>query len=237
MAVAGVLLALSHLIGSFSKKLASASKYFIKEGLLTLMMFNAFNIAFGVGVHFHYADPQSDSYVLSSLAAVLAASLIFGTCVLLIATKPKQFGEFKNKLKSDPVCQLYFVVSLIYRFCLGYYIAVEAEYLMSSLIAIAISMFFMLYTLVNLPFKQAYQNYRSNLCHLSQLIILVVGNYYGNMMFNEPWEKKAYLFNAAEVQLVAIYITVGFSAICLVYDIVVYVKSKFIKPGKNKIKG
>ena len=199
------------------------------------MMFNAFNIAFGVGVHFHYADPQSDLYILSSLAAVLATALIFGMCVMLIATKPKQFGEFKYKIKSHPVCQLYFVVSLIYRFCLGYYIADQAEYLMSSLIAIGICMFYMLYTLLNLPFRQAYQNYRSNLCHLTQLIILVVGNYYDSMMFNEPWEKKAYLFNAAEIQLAAIYITVGFSAICLAYDIVMYIKAKFFNQSKSKL--
>ncbi len=47
-----VLYGVSHLMQSVSQKLASVSKYLIKEGLLTLMMFNAFNIAFGVGVHF-----------------------------------------------------------------------------------------------------------------------------------------------------------------------------------------
>ena len=54
--VAGVLFGIAKLISSCSAKLASVAKYLIKEGLLTLMMFNAFNIAFGVGVHFYYAD-------------------------------------------------------------------------------------------------------------------------------------------------------------------------------------
>ena len=54
--VAGVLYALAKLVSSCSAKLASVAKYLIKEGLLTLMMFNAFNIAFGVGLHFNYAD-------------------------------------------------------------------------------------------------------------------------------------------------------------------------------------
>lgn len=49
---AGVLYGVSHVMQSVSQKLSSVSKYLIKEGLLTLMMFNAFNIAFGVGVHF-----------------------------------------------------------------------------------------------------------------------------------------------------------------------------------------
>ena len=53
---AGVLLGVTKLVSSVSAKLASISKYLIKEGLLTLMMFNSFNIAFGVGVHFTYAD-------------------------------------------------------------------------------------------------------------------------------------------------------------------------------------
>jgi hypothetical protein len=54
--VAGVLLGISHIVGSISKKLALAFQHLIKEGLLTLMMFNAFNIAFGTGIHFKYAD-------------------------------------------------------------------------------------------------------------------------------------------------------------------------------------
>lgn len=48
------------------------------------MMFNAFNIAFGVGIHFQYADKNNDSYGLSSFAAILSSTLIFATCALLI---------------------------------------------------------------------------------------------------------------------------------------------------------
>lgn len=54
--VAGILYGVAQLVSSVSKKLATVAKYLIKEGLLTLMMFNAFNIAFGVGAHFTYAD-------------------------------------------------------------------------------------------------------------------------------------------------------------------------------------
>lgn len=108
-----------------SQKLSSISKYLIKEGLLTLMMFNCFNMAFGVGIHFQYADKNNPSYGVSSLAAILASGLIFGSCAMLMFTQAKEFGEFKDKLKSDLLCQLYFVVSLIYRFALGYYLAVK----------------------------------------------------------------------------------------------------------------
>ena len=54
--VAGILFGFAQVISSVSQKISSVAKYLIKEGLLTLMMFNAFNIAFGVGVHFHYGD-------------------------------------------------------------------------------------------------------------------------------------------------------------------------------------
>jgi hypothetical protein len=56
VAVAGILFGLSHFVSKFAGKLGKISKYLIKEGLLTLMMFNAFNIAFGVGIHFHFGD-------------------------------------------------------------------------------------------------------------------------------------------------------------------------------------
>jgi hypothetical protein len=179
---AGVLYALSHLMKTASAKLSSVSKYLIKEGLLTLMMFNAFNIAFGVGVHFEYADRNNSLYGASTFAALLASGLIFGACALLMFAESKEFGEFKNKLKPNLICQLYFVFSLVYRYVLGYYIAVQTGYAFSSLMVIGFSMAFIGYNLVNLPFKDAYQNYRANSCHLTQLIILIVTNYYQSLL-------------------------------------------------------
>lgn len=52
MTVAAVIYGLSHLLKNVSEKFSTVAKYLIKEGLITLIMFNAFNIAFGVGVHF-----------------------------------------------------------------------------------------------------------------------------------------------------------------------------------------
>lgn len=93
--------------------------------------------------------------------------------------------------------QLYFVFSLAYRFALGYYIAVKAEYILSSLVILAFSVLFIMYNLINLPFKEAYQNYRANICHVTQLVILMVTNYYDSLLENDPLEEKAYQFSAA----------------------------------------
>ncbi len=81
--------------------------------------------------------------------------------------------------------QLYFVLALVYRFVLGFYIWAKNEYWMSSLVVVGLSMLWISYNLVNLPFKQAYQNYRANCCHIAQLIILMVTNYYESMLENE----------------------------------------------------
>ncbi len=235
LAVAGILFAVAHLVESVSSKVSTVAKHLIKEGLLTLMMFNAFNIAFSVGTHFHYADSSNDSYVLSSVAAIVSVVLLFIPCGLLMFSESRQFGEFKDKLKRDLVCQLYFVFALAYRFSLGFYIAVKNEYVMSSLVMVGFGMLWMLYNLANLPFKQAYQNYRANFCHISQLLILMVSNYYDSMLETELLEKKAYKFTAAEIEIAAVYVCVGFSGLCLVYDSVMFIKNVF-KTKSNKVR-
>lgn len=73
----------------------------------------------------------------------------------------------------------------MFRFALGYYTAVKTNYMISSLVMVGFGMLWILYNLVNLPFKQAYQNYRANVCHITQLIILMVTNYYDGMLETE----------------------------------------------------
>jgi hypothetical protein len=232
--VAGILYAIALLVSSFSTKLASVAKYLIKEGLLTLMMFNAFNIAFGVALHFNYADKSSDGYFVSSIAAIVAASLIFLPCILLMATESKQFGEFKDKLKPGLVNQSYFALALLFKFCLGYYTAVKAQYVLSSLVMVGFSMLWVMYNLINLPFRKAYQNYRACACHVAQLVILMVANYYDSMLSTEPWEKKGYQFKAAELQIAAIYVALAVSVMCLIYDSYLFIKGMCCTKPKPK---
>jgi len=76
------------------------------------------------------------------------------------------------------LCQMYFVFTIIYRFVLGYYIATMNSYELSTLVVISFSLIFLMYNLIHPPFTDAYQNYRANVCHITQLIILFVTNYY-----------------------------------------------------------
>jgi len=67
---------------------------------------------------------------------------------------------------------------------LGFYIAYQNDQHYQSLLILAFSMTYVLYNIVNLPFSQAFQNYRANLCHLTHLIILFISNFYTSMKAN-----------------------------------------------------
>jgi hypothetical protein len=51
-----VLYAVAQLMKNISEKFNTVAKYMLKEVLITLLLFNAFNLSFGVGIHFTYAD-------------------------------------------------------------------------------------------------------------------------------------------------------------------------------------
>jgi hypothetical protein len=54
-----------------------------------------------------------------------------------------------------------------------------------------------MFNIINLPFIDAYQNYRANLCHVTQLVILFVFNFYSSMKANESLEVKSRRFTPA----------------------------------------
>jgi len=64
---------------------------------------------------------------------------------------------------------------------IGFYMATMNEDDLSTLIVLLLSIYFLLYNLVNLPFRKAYHNYRANICHISQFIILYLTMYYRSM--------------------------------------------------------
>jgi hypothetical protein len=78
------------------------------------------------------------------------------------------------------------MITIVYRMGIGYYTSTMNENNLSSLIVLALSLFFMLYNLVNLPFQKAYHNYRANICHVTQFICLFVGMYYRSIKSTSP---------------------------------------------------
>jgi len=73
------------------------------------------------------------------------------------------------------------MVTILYRMGIGFYMATMNEDDLSTLIVLLLSIYFLLYNLVNLPFRKAYHNYRANICHISQFIILYLTMYYRSM--------------------------------------------------------
>ena len=69
-----------YLIGKFTgkPKLQKIGLYFLKQGFITLVLFNAFNIAFSAGIHLKLANPSDAGYVASSV--ILFITLI---CIVL----------------------------------------------------------------------------------------------------------------------------------------------------------
>ena len=69
---------------------------------------------------------------------------------------------------------------------IGFYCAVYSQYNYSSMVAFGVALAFMVYLLVNLPFTDTYQNYRSFVCHITMLMILFTADYYRTMKSNTP---------------------------------------------------
>ena len=158
----------------------------MKEGFVTLVLFNIFNISFSAGVHWKYASPSDENYILSSI-------VLYGTLIAMVAavvamevTGKDDYGEFKKKFKNVWICQLYIPLTVVYRMILGFYTAVKSDYNEGTLIILAFSLAFMLYIIVNLPFSNVFQNYRCSLIHLTMLYTLLTTNYYRAMKSNTP---------------------------------------------------
>lgn len=123
-------------------------------------------------------------------------------------------------------------VSVLYRMALGFYMAVSNEQTFGTLFILSFSFIYIMYNIINLPFGDFYQNYRANLCHITQLVILMVTNYYRSMRFNDDLEIKARIHTPAKLELVLIVICVVFSGVCLAYEIYLMLKQRL---GKSKI--
>lgn len=112
---------------------------------------------------------------------------------------------------------MYMSISVIYRMALGTYMAVSNEDVYGTLIILAFSLIYILYNGTNLPFIDAYQNYRASLCHLTQVCILLITNYYRSMKHNYPVEAKARIYTPAIIELVLLITCVIVSFVCLIY--------------------
>ena len=62
---------------TLSPKLKTVALRLLKQGFITLVLFNIFNVAFSAGVHWKFANPSDSSYLLSSV-------ILFGTLISMV---------------------------------------------------------------------------------------------------------------------------------------------------------
>jgi hypothetical protein len=203
--------------------LHSISKRIIKEVLLTLILFNCFNFAYSAGLHFRYAPSDDSLYSAGTASAIIALVLPVLMAIALMCTEDDGFGEYKEKFKSGLVNRLYFVVTILYRTGIGLYISSSNEDSMSTLIVMGLSITFLLYNLVNLPYAKAYHNYRANVCHFTQFICLFVAMYYRSMMSSTSTTSMANVFSPVYLEMFAIVISLIVSVAVLAYEIYLFV--------------
>lgn len=112
------------------------------------------------------------------------------------------------------------MVTILYRMGIGFYLATMNNDDFSTLIVLLLSVLFLLYNLVNLPFLKAYHNYRACLCHLSQFLILYLAMYFRTMA--DPSAVRSQ-FNPVYVELAALGVCLLVSMIVLVVEICIWV--------------
>lgn len=112
---------------------------------------------------------------------------------------PEGFGEFKDKFKPDALQSNYMTITLLFRLLLGFFLAFNNENHLSTLFVLGISLAFILYNLINLPYSQAYHNYRACICHLSQFVIIFVTMYYRSMKSTTDITEVASIYEPAKI--------------------------------------
>lgn len=172
------------------------SEFFYKQLFISLAMMICFNVAFSAGIHFRYATPENTSnFILSTLIAGILLLYCLAAAITLEFFEVKGFGEFKLKMKKNYITRLYIPISIFYRLALGFWMAYANDYSYQALFSISFILAFLLYSMINLPFIDTYQNYRSMMCNMIQLFIILTSWYYKVL----PDDEKANNFFPAQM--------------------------------------
>lgn len=89
--------------------------------------------------------------------------------------------------------------------------------------------------MINLPFKEAYQNYRSNLIHITMAVTLLCANYYRAMKTNTPLIIKGYIFEPVYLQLSLIILCVSASFLITLYEGYLAIRKCIIKRKNDQV--
>ncbi len=187
---------------------------------MTFLLFSSLNIAYSSGVYYRFSTKD----IYSNVASIGSLSGLALMAFLFPFIEAIGFGEFKDKFKKDPIESNYMTITLIYRILLGFFLAFENESHLSTLLVLGLNLAFILYNLINLPFKKAYHNYRACICHFSQFGIIFATMYYRSMKCNTHTADVAGIYLPAKIEFSLICLCLLVSAVILLYDSVLFVK-------------
>lgn len=124
--VFGGAVVLSKLVNNSVLKLYSVKIF--KQGLITFVMFNCFNITYSAGTHIKYAQQSDKLFVIGTLLLVVVLIVLCVCVTNLCSSSRNSVGEFKEKFKQNLVNDLFIPISLVYRTFLGLYCSMQNEY-------------------------------------------------------------------------------------------------------------
>jgi hypothetical protein len=214
---------LFYLLARFTRSLFPAvfslANRLLKEVLLTLLLFNLFNVSYSAAIHINYHRFHS---LLPNIAMGVCGGILLCMILGVLCGEEAGFGEFKDKFGEDPIRRNYLAITLVYRAGLGYLLASQNEDDLSTLWAVGISLLWLIYNLVNLPFIKAYHNYRACLCHIAQFVTLFTAMYYRSMKSTAPPQTVASIYLPAQIEVCLVLLCLVFSIVVLFYDLAVW---------------
>ena len=176
--------------------------------------------------------------ITSIVTSLMSIGAMVAMTVMITYANPDGFGEFKEKFKGDAIEANYMAISIVYRSLVGFLLAFSNDDDLSTLFSLGLSLLFLMYNLVNLPFKKAYHNYRACLCHLTQFVTLFVAMYYRSMKSTTPSSEVAVIFSPAKIEFALLLSTLIVSTCVLAYDTYLFIKGlscfkESVKSPKN----
>lgn len=121
------------------------------------------------------------------------------------------------------------IATIIYRFILGFLLAMINEWIASGIVFTFISGAFLTYICYTEPFIDQFQNIRSKFIHSVHVLILFI-NFYYRMEANNNVAESSQLSVPAYIQITAVSVSVIGSTILLAYEVI---KKYILKKGEK----
>lgn len=203
----------------------------LKEGMITLIVFNCFNFAFSAGVHWKYSSMQDSHYVLGSFFNIVTFIAILAAIIAMQITERYGFGEFKSKFKESQ-SQLFIPLTILLRTLVGLFCGARHDDPLTPIIIFAFSMAFIIFILLNKPFQDPVHNYRSILIQSVSLYVVLVACYYGTINNKTPVSVKSRIYAPAIIELVLLGVCIVVSVAVVIRDVYKWVKELIQSRGK-----